>query len=190
MHSSRQRRIQKTVSPLPPPFLDGQDGSVRFRERRSLVPPRSLDRRDPYFLVPSFHLENRAPVLISFVLRKADSADLFPTISHCTDLRSLNFIFAGIGTFAWIPLVISQISSPHVEEIDLGITDIFAPDDFDRFDWPSLWSALTQTRFVKLRSVRFMVAAESCQSSKMKERITHHLRKIDTRGLIYVECPT
>jgi hypothetical protein len=86
--------------------------------------------------------------------------------------------------------VISQISSPHVEEIDLGITDIFAPEDFDRFDWPSLWSALTQTRFVKLKSVRFMVAADSCQSSKMKERITHHLRKIDTRGLVYVECPT
>jgi len=86
--------------------------------------------------------------------------------------------------------VISQISSPHVEEIDLGITDIFAPEDFDRFNWPSLWNALTQTRFVKLKSVRFMVAAESCQSSKkMKERIAHHLKQIDTRGLIHVECP-
>jgi hypothetical protein len=86
--------------------------------------------------------------------------------------------------------VISRISSPHVEEIDLGITDIFAPDDFDRFDWPSLWNALTQTRFVKLKSVRFMVAAESCQSSKKtKECIAHHLKQIDTRGLIHVECP-
>lgn len=86
--------------------------------------------------------------------------------------------------------MISQISSPHVEEIDLGITDIFAPEDFDRFDWPSLWSALTQPRLVKLKSVRFTVATDSCQSSKkMKECITHHLKKIDTRGLIYVDCP-
>ena len=86
--------------------------------------------------------------------------------------------------------MISQISSPHVEEIDLGITDIFVSDDFDRFDWPSLWNALTQTRFVKLKTVRFMVAAESCQSSKkMKECIAHHLKQIDTRGLIHVECP-
>lgn len=116
--------------------------------------------------------------------------DLFPTISHCTDLRTLNFIFAGIGTFAWIPLVISQISSPHVEEIELGITDIFAPEDFDRFDWSLLWRALTQPRFVKLKSVRFMVAAESSRSSeKMKECITRHLEKIDTRGLICVDCP-
>lgn len=119
---------------------------------------------------------------------KDDGADLFPTISHCTDLRELNFIFEGIGTLAWIPLVVSQISSPHVEEIALGITDIFTPDDFDRFDWPSLWSALTQPSFVKLKSVRLMVTAESCQSSKMKECIARHLEKIDTRGLIYVEC--
>ena len=86
--------------------------------------------------------------------------------------------------------MISQISSPHVEEIDIGIADIFAPEDFDRFDWPSLWSALTQPRFVKLKSVRFMVASESCLSSKkMKECIARHLKKVDTRGLIYVECP-
>ena len=140
----------------------------------------------------SLHFTSRIerPYLPTFILPKADSADLFPTIAHCTDLRTLNFIFAGIATFAWIPLVISQISSPHVEEIDLGIADIFAPDDFDRFDWPSLWSALTQPRFVKLKSVRFMVAAESCQSSKkMKDCITRHLKKIDTRGLIHVECP-
>jgi hypothetical protein len=85
--------------------------------------------------------------------------------------------------------VISQISSPHVQEIDLGITEFFAPDDFDRFDWPSLWSALTQPRLVKLKSVRFTVAVESCQSSKkMKECITRHLKKIDTRGLISVDC--
>ena len=86
--------------------------------------------------------------------------------------------------------MISKISSPHVEEIDLGITDIFTPDDFDRFDWSSLWSALTQTRFVKLKSVRLMVAAGSRQSSnKTKECIAHHLKQIDTRGLISVECP-
>lgn len=86
--------------------------------------------------------------------------------------------------------MISRISSPHVEEIDIGVTDIFAPDDFDRFDWSSLWNALTQTKFVKLKSVRFMVAVESCQSSKKtKECIAHHLKQIDTRGLIHVECP-
>ena len=60
--------------------------------------------------------------------------------------------------------------SPHVKEIDLGITDIFTPDDFDRFDRPSFWNALTQTRSVKLKSVRSMVVAESCQSYWKKRR--------------------
>lgn len=84
--------------------------------------------------------------------------------------------------------MISQISSPHVEEIDLGIADSFTPDDFDRFDWPSLWNALTQTRFVKLKRVRFMVSAGSCQLSKeVRECIARRLKQIDTRGLIHVE---
>ena len=85
--------------------------------------------------------------------------------------------------------MISQISSPHVEEIDIGIADVFAPDDFDGFDWPSLWNALTQTRLVRLKSVRFMVAVGSHQSAKETEEcIARHLKQIDTRGLIHVQC--
>lgn len=92
-----------------------------------------------------------------------------------------------IAYVGWVPIILSQITSPHIEEVVMRLL-LTTIKNIDLFDWGAMAGVLGQPHFSRLKRLQFEIRGE-VNRDELAIAIRERLPECDGRGILYVsEC--